>query len=188
MVGSSREHQSDFLMPVSVPLPWRTAWLPRVAVLIALIIGLPLYLRSPLWCDVTLYDLATRNLLDGGIHYRDLFDTNLPGFVWLLTAMRWLFGPSAIVVRIADLAVITCVVILIDRFAKWSGATRATRWWALAGAVFLYPYAVEMVHAQRDTWMALPALIATALRVRRLTGAEESGLSRTSKSSIGSAF
>ncbi|HEV3385410.1 MAG TPA: hypothetical protein VG097_11395, partial [Gemmata sp.] len=174
--------------PVPVPLPWRSVWLPRVAVLIALISGLPLYLRSPLWCDITLYDLATRNLLDGGIHYRDLFDTNLPGFVWLLTALRWLFGPSAIVVRIADLMVITGVVILIDRLAKWGGATRATRWWALAGVAFLYPFAVEMVHAQRDTWMALPALVAIALRVRRMTGGAEGALSGEAHTRIGSAF
>jgi hypothetical protein len=175
-------------MSVQVPLPWRSVWLPRVAVLIALIIGLPFYLRLPLWCDITLYDLATRNLLAGGIHYRDLFDTNLPGFVWLLTALRWLFGPSAIVVRIADLVVIAGVVVLIDRLTKWGGATRATRWWALAGVAFLYPFAVEMVHAQRDTWMALPALIAIVLRIRRMIGKDESEPSPASHSSIGSAF
>ena len=155
-------------MPDHIPLPWRSLWLPRLAVFFALVAGLPLYLQSPLWCDITLYDLAARNLLEGGVHYRDLFDTNLPGFVWLLTGLRYLFGPSAIVVRIADLLIVTAVVVLIDRLAKWSGASLVSRWWGLAGVVLLYPYAIEMVHAQRDTWMALPALAAVVLRVRRL--------------------
>src|SRR5580658_1701306 len=106
-------------MPIPTPLPWRSLWLPRLAVFFALLAGLPLYLQSPLWCDITLYDLAARNLLKGGVHYRDLFDTNLPGFVWLLTGLRWLFGPSAIVVCIADLAVVAGVVALIDVLAKW---------------------------------------------------------------------
>src|SRR5580704_15642804 len=144
-MDSTPKTHSNYRMPVPVPLPWRSVWLPRMAVLIALVAGLPFYLRSPLWCDITLYDLAARNLLTGGTHYRDLFDTNLPGFVWVLTGVRWLFGPSAIVVRIADLVVVTGVVILLDRLAKWSGATPSSRWWALAGIAFLYPFAIEMV-------------------------------------------
>ncbi|HEV3438707.1 MAG TPA: hypothetical protein VG122_15185 [Gemmata sp.] len=176
-------------MPVSIPLPWRSVWLPRVAVLIALVAGLPFYLRSPLWCDITLYDLAARNLLEGGVHYRDLFDTNLPGFVWLLTGLRWAFGSSSIVVRIADLVVVAGVIALIDCLAKWGGATRASRWWALAGVAFLYPFAVEMVHAQRDTWMALPALASVVLRVRRMRREGEGGsITDPASSSSGKAF
>jgi len=155
-------------MPLVVPLPWRSIWLPRVAVLIALLVGLPLFLRMPLWCDITLYELAARNLLEGGTHYRDVFDTNLPGFVWILTALRMLFGPAPIVVRIADLLVVLGIVLLIDRLAKWGGATPTTRWWAIAGVAWLYPFTVEMAHAQRDMWMILPALAAVVLRVRRL--------------------
>lgn len=154
-------------MPVSIALPWRSVWLPRVAVFVALVVGLPLFLRMPLWCDITLYELAARNLLEGGTHYRDIFDTNLPGFVWLLTGLRWLFGPAPIVIRITDLVVIVGIVALIDRLAKWGGATPATRWWSIAGATFLYPFTVEMTHAQRDVWMTLPALAAVVLRVRR---------------------
>jgi hypothetical protein len=142
-------------------------WLPRILVAIALVIGLPFYLRAPIWCDITLYDLAAKNLLDGGVHYRDLFDTNLPGYVWILTGLRWAFGPSDLVVRLADLVIVLVIVFLIDRLVKWGGGSPVSRWWALAGMAFLYPYAIEMVHAQRDMWMALPALAAIALRVRR---------------------
>jgi len=114
--------------------------------------------------------MAARNLLHGGTHYKDLFDTNLPGFVWAMTVLRWLFGSSVIAVRVVDLVVVLGVVLFIDRLAKWGGATLATRWWAFAGAALFYPFTVEMSHAQRDTWMALPGLAAVAIRVRRGVG------------------
>ena len=38
---------------------------PAIRALVALAVGLPLYLRAPLWCDITLYDIAARNLLSG---------------------------------------------------------------------------------------------------------------------------
>ncbi|MBN9120776.1 MAG: hypothetical protein J0I06_16775 [Planctomycetes bacterium] len=134
---------------------------------VALVVGLPLFLRSPPWCDITLYQMAARNLLHGGVHYRDLFDTNLPGFVWAMTALSAVFGPNAVVVRLVDLLVVLGVVVLLDRLAKWGGATPAGRWWAIAGAAVFYPFTVEMSHAQRDTWMALPGLAAVVLRLRR---------------------
>src|SRR5688572_28749497 len=157
-------------MPVSSCMPWRSVWLPRAVTAVALIVGLPLFLRSPPWCDITLYQMAARNILHGGTHYRDLFDTNLPGFVWAMTALSAAFGPNALVVRVVDLFVVLGVVLLLDRLAKWGGATPAGRWWALAGAALFYPFTVEMSHAQRDTWMALPGLAAVVLRVRRALG------------------
>jgi hypothetical protein len=158
-------------MSEPVPRPWRSVRLPQAVTAVALAVSLPLYLRMPLWCDLTLYDLAARNLLEGGVHYRDVFDTNLPGFAWALTGVRWLFGFGAVALRCVDLAVVTAIVLLIDRVAKRGGATPAARWWAIAGAALLYPSAVEMAHAQRDTWMALPAVAALLLRLRR-AGAE----------------
>ena len=160
-------------MPVPPCIPWRSVWLPRALTAVALVGGLPLFLRSPPWCDITLYQMAARNLLHGGVHYRDLFDTNLPGFVWAMTALYALFGPNAIAVRVVDLVVVLGVVVLLDRLAKWGGATRAGRWWAIAGAALFYPFTAEMSHAQRDTWMALPGLAAVALRLRRGMGREE---------------
>jgi hypothetical protein len=154
-------------MPVSPYIPWRSVWLPRAITAIALLVGLPLFLRSPPWCDITLYQMAARNILHGGVHYRDLFDTNLPGFVWAMTALYSVFGPNVIVVRLLDLLIVLGVVLLIDRLAKWGGATPAARWWAFASVALFYPFTAEMSHAQRDTWMALPGLAAVALRVRR---------------------
>ena len=60
----------------------------------ALAAGVPLFLRMPPWCDLTLYDVAAQNLLRGGVHYRDVFDTNLPGFVWVLAALQSVLGRS----------------------------------------------------------------------------------------------
>jgi hypothetical protein len=154
-------------MALSSFRPWRSVWLARAVTAAALLAGLPLFLRMPLWCDLTLYDLAARNLLEGGLHYRDVFDTNLPGFVWLLTGIRWLFGFSPFALRCVDLAVVLGIVLLIDRVAKRGGATPASRWWAFAGVAMLYPFAVEMAHCQRDTWMALPVMAAVLIRVRR---------------------
>jgi hypothetical protein len=152
-------------------LPWRSVWLPRAITAVALAIGLPLFLRMPPWCDITLYQVAAQNILRGGVHYRDVFDTNLPGFVWVITAISSVFGFSPLAVRVVDTLVVLGIVLLLDRLAKWGGATPATRWWAFAGAALFYPFIVEMAHAQRDTWMALPALLAVVLRVRRGTGA-----------------
>ena len=41
----------------------------------------------------SLYMMAARNLLQDRVHYRDLFDTNMPGFVWVTTAIYSVFGP-----------------------------------------------------------------------------------------------
>jgi hypothetical protein len=146
----------------------RSVLLPQAVTVIALVVGLPLFLRSPLWADLTLYDVAARNLLWGGVHYRDVFDTNLPGFVWIMALIRGALGFDLLALRLVDLAIVTGIVLLIDRIAKLGGASPVARWWAIAGAAVLYPSTVEIAHAQRDTWMALPAAAAVLLRLRRL--------------------
>ncbi len=160
-------------MPVFLICPWRSVWLPRIITAVVLLAGLPLYLRMPLWCDLTLYDVAARNLLQGGTHYRDVFDTNLPGFVWILAGIRSVVGYGAFALRCVDLAIVTGIVLLIDHLAKRGGATLATRWWAIVGVSLLYPFAVEMAHCQRDTWMALPILGAVLLRLKRIGNESE---------------
>ena len=170
-------------MPVTPCCPWRSVWLARAVAVTVLVVGVPLFLRMPPWCDITLYQMAARNILKGGAHYQGVFDTNLPGFVWALTALQSVFGPSVVAVRAADLLVVLGVVLLTDRLAKWGGATPAARWWAFAGAAVFYPFTVEMSHAQRDTWMALPALAAVVLRVRRASG-EPLAASRVARKSL----
>ncbi len=132
------------------------------------VLGVPVFLRLPLWCDVTLYDVAARSLLAGGVHYRDVFDTNPPGFVWCLTLLRATLGTSTIAVRAVDLAVFAGIVFCLDRLAKRGGGSLASRAWAVAGMLAIYLFGTEYIHAQRDIWLALPALIALVLRLRRI--------------------
>lgn len=129
-----------------------------------LLVGVPLFLRMPLWCDATLYAVAARTVSSGGVHYRDVFDTNPPGFVWLVAAVRGAFGDGDFALRVADLVVMAVVVPLLLRWARVGGASRAAVAWAAAA---FYPYSQEFDHVQRDTWMMLPALAAVALRMRR---------------------
>lgn len=151
----------------SVTAVWRCVWVPCILTAVGLLLGLPMMLRMPPWVDVTLYDNAAQAILSGEVHYQDVFDTNPPGFVWALTAIRAVCGPSYEALWIVDLAIMVGIVLLIDRLAKWGGASPAARWWVFAGVAFFYPFVTEGVRAQRDVWMTLPALAAIALRVRR---------------------
>ena len=147
--------------------PSVSAWLAYLITAALLVLGVPLFLRMPPWCDLTLYDIAARNIMTGGVHYRDVFDTNLPGFVWLLVGIRRTLGPGVEVVRAVDLAIVAASTILIGIAAKRCGATRAGIAWFAAGVAAFYPFTTEFCHAQRDVWMLLPVLVAVRLRANR---------------------
>jgi hypothetical protein len=137
-------------------------WVALAALLAA---GGPLFVCMPLWADATLYDVCARNVLAGGVHYRDVFDTNLPGMLWLHLLVRGLLGWSSEALRVADLAVFAGVVWLLTRWLPPGGPARV---WA-AVALFAFYFALpEWCHCQRDVWMLLPALAALHLRRRRL--------------------
>jgi hypothetical protein len=138
---------------------------------LAVVVGGPLFLRMPLWIDVTLYDVAARNILSGGTHYRDVFDTNPPGFTWLLCLIRPLVGPSIEALRAVDLLVVGGIGWLLLRAARRAGATPAGVAWGAAGMTGFYLFVSEFNHVQRDTWMMLPALLATTYRLRRQAAA-----------------
>lgn len=152
----------------------RTLQMVRLALPVALItlsvaVGVPLFVRSPLWCDVTLYDLAARNVLAGGVHYRDLFDTNTPGFVWLLSGLRSVIGWGSESVLVVDLLIALGTTLTLCRLAKLAGASAVNRLWLIAGCAGFYLFTHEMTHAQRDVWLSLPALTAVMLRLQRIT-------------------
>lgn len=147
-------------------------WITAAALLV---LGLPLFVRMPLWCDANLYDVAAYTVLAGGAHYRDVFDTNLPGFVWLLALARSVVGPSPEAAQLVDLAVVAGVLVLLQRLAAAAGATRAGRAWLVAGAVAFYVFLPESCHLQRDVWMMLPVLAAVLLRLRRVQRTESTG-------------
>jgi hypothetical protein len=155
--------------------PWRSAAAGYVVAAAALVAGVPLFLCMPPWGDVTLYDLAVRNVLRGGVHYRDVFDTNLPGIVWAMAAIRAAFGWSYEALRAWDLALIAAAVVLLAGWIRKSGGTAASVAWFVAAATLFYPFTSEFCHCQRDPWMLLPAAAAARLRLRQLGRATAAG-------------
>src|SRR5205814_1826865 len=98
--------------------PWRSARFAGLVAVIALTLGLPVFLRSPAWADVSLYDVCVASLFRGGVLDREVFDTNLPGFIWALSGVRTVGGWSAEALRVADLAIVAGIVLVLDRLAK----------------------------------------------------------------------
>jgi hypothetical protein len=144
---------------------WRLGWL---ALALLLLVAVPLHVCMPLFSDVIQYDISARVALKGGIPYRDVFDTNLPGMVWVHMAVRSLFGWSSEAFRLTDLAVVSAIIGLLVNWLRVLGRSAATQVWA---AVLLYAFyfsTSEWVHCQRDTWMLLPCLIALELRRRQV--------------------
>lgn len=149
------------------------AWLVLAA---TLVIGVPLFLRMPLWVDATYHDLSARNILWGGVHYRDIFETNLPGMVWLHALVRTLLGWTSEALRAVDLAVVSGSVALLWFWLRRVGVSHAGRTWFAVGALFFYVFETEFIHCQRDVWMLLPTIVALHLRGRQLARAP--GVSR----------
>lgn len=158
--------------PAGPARPLRRRWAAAgwVATAGAIIVGGPLFVRMPPWCDLTLYQVAARNLLDGGVLYHDVFDTNLPGFLVLLAGIQAVLGPSVAAVRLADLAIVAAAVWVLVKWVRRAGGGLAGAAWAAAGAAWFYLFTSEFCHAQRDVWMLLPAAAAAFRRARRTHG------------------
>jgi hypothetical protein len=148
-----------------------------VATALVLVGGVPLFLRMPPWPDVTLYDMAVRALFRGGVLYRDVFDTNLPGVVWVMAGVRAVFGWSYEALRAWDLVVVGAAAGVLGAWAKRAGATPAAVAWYAAAVALFYPFTSEFSHCQRDPWMLLPAAAAGLLRVRQAGRAAADGVS-----------
>lgn len=163
----------------------RLAWL---CLGVLLLLGLPLFVCMPLWCDVTLYDVAAQNILDGGVHYRDVFDTNPPGAPWIHALVRSLAGRSSEAIRIFDLLVLTGIVLALVGWLRELGVTRAGCLWFTVGMALFYLFLPEASHCQRDTWMFFPSLLAVRLRCRRLARSEMSVVSRVREAILEGCF
>jgi hypothetical protein len=152
-------------MNITHPPPLLPRLLPWLLPGALLLIGGPLFICMPLWCDATHYDVAARNLLHGGVHYRDVFDTNLPGMVWLHTAIRSTLGWRPELLRGADLLVVLGILALLCRWLPRRSPARPALFFS--GLAF-YLSTPEINHVQRDVWMLLPSLAALALRCEEL--------------------
>jgi hypothetical protein len=150
------------------------ALLAWIALLLALGLGLPLFLRMPLFFDTLHYDICARKVLRGGALYRDVFDNNLPGAIWAQVAVRAVFGWRSEVLRLADFSCMAVVVLMLLRWVPTEGGRGgAARVGAAAALAFYYLFAPEFCHCQRDGWMLLPAVAALCLRDRQLRSASE---------------
>ncbi len=139
------------------------SWAALAGVLVA---GVPIFLCMPVWFDTYHYDVCIRTLMHGGVLYRDVFDNNLPGIVWLQTGVRLLVGWRTDAIRLADLAFFTGGVLLLLRWVP-----RGARIWTAVAFYTFYLFVPETCPCERDIWMLLPALIGLTLRraqVRRL--------------------
>jgi hypothetical protein len=124
------------------------------------------------WVDVTLYDVAARVLSSGGVLYRDVFDTNLPGMVWMHAAIRAVFGWDDEWLRLADLGVVSTIAVLVAGVLARAGVRRPLRIWMAVALYAFYFSLPTSSHVQRDVWMLAPSLAAVSLRLRRWASGE----------------
>ena len=152
----------------------RSLILALVSLAAVLVVGVPLFLRTPIWVDVTYHDVSAWNILHGGVHYRDVFETNLPGMVWIHALLRPLIGWSHEAIRIADLVVFASILLMLAALIRSSyrctdsssrpGTIVPSQLWFAVAACLFYLFETEFIHCQRDGWMLLPAAAATYLR------------------------
>src|SRR5262245_61569347 len=148
-------------------------WLGWCALAVLLLVAVPLHLRMPLFADVIQYDISARVALKGGIPYRDVFDTNLPGMVWVHMAVRSLLGWSPEAFRLADLAVVLAIILLLVGWLRLLGRPAATQVWA---AVLLYAFYFSTPNG--STASATPGCCCRAWSPLNYGGGKWSGCSR----------
>jgi hypothetical protein len=146
----------------------RPALLAWAALLLVLVVGLPLFLCMPLTYDTVQYDLCVRKLLRGGVLYRDAFDNNLPGVIWIQAAARATLGWRSEALRLADFGLMGLTVLLLLRWLPARGVGAPARVATAAVLAVFYLFSAEHIHCQRDCWMLLPAVAALSLRRRQL--------------------
>jgi hypothetical protein len=133
------------------------------ALVLVVVIGTPIFLCMPRNFDIYHYDICARNLLNGGVHYRDTFDNNLPGIVWLQAGIRWLIGWGSESLHAVDLLFFSIDVLFLLPWVR-----RGARIWTAAALYAFYLFLPEPCPCQRDVWMLLPAVIGLTLRRRQV--------------------
>jgi hypothetical protein len=140
-------------------------WLASLVLAAVVAVNLPLFLRMPLWNDVHYYDLCAHHLLAGHALYRDVFDNNLPGIVWLQAVLRSLLGWSPEAICAADFAMSAATAGLLAGWWRAAGRSWATVLGTAAALMAFTFWTPESCHFQRDPWML--SLAASALWLRR---------------------
>jgi hypothetical protein len=158
-------------------------WVAAVIFMLILILNVPLFIRMPVATDVVLYDLQAQMVLNGGTLYKDMFETNLPGIVWLHMLVRSIVGMSSDAIRSVDLVNFSGSALLLMMWNRRNHLSMTGMLW-LGIALFSFYFSIsEWCHFQRDTLILLPALAAVWLRrqqIDRLIESLEAPVSRTS--------
>jgi len=117
---------------------------------------------------MVVYDVQAMVLGKGGVLYRDVFEPNLPGAIWIHAIVRSLFGTEVAALRAVDLAVFAGIVWLLSDWLKRCGTFATGRLWTSGFLCLFYLTAFEGCHCQRDMWILLPSLIAVRLRASQI--------------------
>jgi hypothetical protein len=145
-----------------------------ILLLVWLVVAVPIFLRMPLTNDAELFDLQARMLGAGKVLYRDILEPNLPGVIWIHSAVRMIAGQSSEALRAFDLLVFAGLLTLSFRWLRSAGvSTRGATATLLAISVF-YLSASEWNHCQRDMWMLTVSVVAASLRIRNVLQAPAS--------------
>ena len=138
----------------------------------------------PVATDVVLYDLQAQTVLNGGTLYQDMFETNLPGIVWLHMLVRSVVGMSSDAIRCVDLLIFSGSTLLLMFWNRRNHLSTTGMLW-LGIALFSFYFSLsEWCHFQRDTLILLPALAALWLRRQQTDRLVESLASPVSLTSL----
>ncbi|MCA8997729.1 MAG: hypothetical protein KDA80_12105 [Planctomycetaceae bacterium] len=148
------------------PRNWEPLLWGAIALLLA--VEIPLTLRRPLTPDCILFDLEWRTWCRGGLPYRDIFETNPPGTMWVHGLVRTWMGTSSEALRALDLAVMLAAIAGLAIWVKRLGQSRIVA--LLAAFLLIWFYGMQSIwcQCQRDGWMLAISLAAMELRWRRL--------------------
>jgi hypothetical protein len=140
-----------------------------VACAALLVIDIPLTVRRPLTADCTLFDLEWRNFTRGGVLYRDIFQTNPPGTLWIHGFTRTCFGNSSEALRWMDLFLVGSIVANLALWMRRLQRSPVIAWGVVLVLIWLYGWQSIWCQCQRDLWMLAPCLMAVNQRWRRHT-------------------
>lgn len=154
--------------PQQLPAGLVSTALACVALVAVLVVALPPFLCMPLWVDVSFYDHAAQVALEGGTPYRDAFDNNFPGMVWIHALLRPIIGWNSESLRFVDITVVAAIGVMLAGWARRAGGSTARSIWLVVAAVAFHLSEPEICHCQRDVWMLLVSLAALELRRRQV--------------------
>lgn len=150
------------------------AWLTLTALLA---LGLPLFLCSGVWPDITSYCLAARSIELGGICERDVLNSfKPPGMAWILIAIHQTLGWSPSALRLVDVVFVAAVAWSLANWYRPLGLSQAARVWIAVVLCVFYLGMTEWCHCQPDTWMMTPTLAALYLRGRQTVALMREGV------------